>query len=344
MLKKIKLKKFTAFEHLEIGFSPGINILIGENGTGKTHILKAAYSACEFVESEGGFAQKINNVFCPSAKQIGRLVKRVQGRQTGSLEVVRSAPNGSDRDIALRLSVASNHRLPEQATASGQRRWSEAAVKAVYIPVKDMMANSRGFASLYDAREIHFEEIYVDILRKAMLPALKGPTDVLRRKLLGRIKNVIDGTVVSRDEEFFLYRPHGGGNLEFTLLAEGFRKFGLLMVLIQNGTLSDGSALFWDEPEANLNPKLMRCVIEIVLELQRAGVQIFLATHNYVLLKEFDLQLTAEDRIVYHSLYRNDSGELEVRSTSAYANISPNPIDETFDDLLERDIDRGLVS
>ena len=72
------------------------------------------------------------------------------------------------------------------------------------------------------------------------------------------------------------------GEIEFTLLAEGLRKLGLIWLLIQNGTLGNDSVLFWDEPETNLNPKLYRTVIETLLTLQRNGVQIFLATHDYV--------------------------------------------------------------
>ncbi len=40
MYKSIKIENFTAFDSLEIQFSPGMNIFIGENGTGKTHVLK----------------------------------------------------------------------------------------------------------------------------------------------------------------------------------------------------------------------------------------------------------------------------------------------------------------
>jgi recombinational DNA repair ATPase RecF len=68
LLESIKFLKFTAFNELKIKFSPGINIFVGENGTGKTHILKAAYSACAIVKSKGDFAEKINNVFYPSEK------------------------------------------------------------------------------------------------------------------------------------------------------------------------------------------------------------------------------------------------------------------------------------
>ena len=122
-------------------------------------------------------------------------------------------------------------------------------MEAAYIPVKDMMANAPGFRSLYEEREIHFEEVYADILRKAFLPLLKGPTDRDRKILLNRLQAAMAGKVVAKNEEFFLRSKHG--ELEFTLLAEGFRKLGLLWILIQNGTLLKGSALFWDEPETN---------------------------------------------------------------------------------------------
>ena len=44
---KIKLQNFTAFKDLEVEFSPGINALVGANGTGKTHLMKACYAACD---------------------------------------------------------------------------------------------------------------------------------------------------------------------------------------------------------------------------------------------------------------------------------------------------------
>ena len=40
MIKHLELKNFTAFRSLSIEFSPGINIIIGANNTGKTHLLK----------------------------------------------------------------------------------------------------------------------------------------------------------------------------------------------------------------------------------------------------------------------------------------------------------------
>ncbi len=340
MLTKIKFEKFTVFQKADINLSPGINIFIGENGTGKTHILKAAYAACDISKTKGGFAEKVNNVFFPSGKQIGRLVQRSSVSSKGSFEVQRTTD--SEKNISIRLSMSNHTTVPEKATISGStREWTDKPIEAVYIPVKDMMANAKGFPALYKQREIHFEEIYVDIVEKASLPQLKGSTDGPRKKLLQILQDSIDGKIIQKDGEFFLRNKHG--ELEFTLLAEGYRKLGLLWTLIQNGTLRDSSVLFWDEPETNLNPKLMGTVIKILLELQRVGVQIFISTHDYVVLKQFDLQKKKNDKLLFHSLFRaKETGQIEHHSSSSFLEIAPNAIDDAFGELVQAELKRSI--
>jgi hypothetical protein len=286
-------------------------------------------------------AEKTNRVFLPFGEQIGRLVKRARGSRTGYFEVSRRVAD-IDKSLTIRLSLTNHTKEPEKATISGAyKQWLQHPLESVYIPVKDMMANAPGFRSLYNLRNIHFEEVYADIINRVFLGSLRGPTDTRRKKLLDILQRSMDGKIISKNEEFFLKNKQG--ELEFTLLAEGIRKLGLLWVLIQNGTLLNGSILCWDEPEANLNPKLMRTVVEILLELQRLGVQILLTTHDYVVLKEFDLQAKNTDKLVFHSLYRN-RGEIEIASTDNYLNISPNVIDDTFGDIVDRKIKKSMAN
>ncbi|MCA1949982.1 MAG: AAA family ATPase, partial [Treponema sp.] len=110
MLTQIKFENFTAFEKLEIEFVKGINIFIGENGTGKTHILKALYSACDITKSKRNFAEKVNNIFFPSDKQIGRLVKRSKGSDSGSFEVKRSVKS---QELSIKLTLTNHTIKPE---------------------------------------------------------------------------------------------------------------------------------------------------------------------------------------------------------------------------------------
>ena len=333
-IKRLKLKRFTAFEELDFSPSPGINALIGANGTGKTHLMKVAYAACDISKTGVGFAEKLIRVFMPSKRSLGRLVKRTGKSTQCVLEVHRD-------DKRLKASFSNHATVPDSATITGAKGWAAHPTESVYIPVKEMLANAPGFRSLYSQREIHFEEVYADILDRAYSPALRGPVDRNRRKLLDALQKTIDGKVTTSKEEFFLHGKQG--NLEFTLLAEGLRKLGLIWVLIQNRTLIDGSVLFWDEPETNLNPKLYGPVIDILLNLQRVGVQIFIATHDYAILKELDLQKKEGDMIAFHSLYQDpESGEIAIQTATAYLDIHPNAISEAFDDLYDREVRRSL--
>ena len=330
-ITRIKLKRFTAFEELDFTPSPGINVLTGANGTGKTHLMKAAYAACHVSKTKENFAEKLVRVFLPSGKRIGRLVRRRQGQARCLIEIHRDP-------IKIRASFAGADVAVRKARIAGTKAWYQHPMESIYIPVKEMLANAPGFHSLYGQREIHFEEVYADIIDRAFLPIQKGRPNQKRQKLLDILSQAMEGKVITKGEEFFLRKR---GDLEFTLLAEGLRKLGLLYLLIQNGSLSEGSVLFWDEPETNLNPKLLNPLINILLELQSMGVQIFLATHDYVILKELDLQSEPNNKVAYHSLYIQDS-QIHLESTDHYLGLHQNAIMATFDNLYDRVINQTV--
>ena len=337
-LTRVQLKRFTAFSDFRLDLSPGINVLVGANGTGKTHLMKVCYAACEASRPDVHFVEKMIRVFLPSGRRPGRLVKRQQGRAKAAVEVCRG-----HRKLTASFSTLATKATSDKVRVTGVSDWTREPVESVYIPVKEMLSNAPGFRSIYERREIHFEEVYADILRRAYLPVLRGPADRQRKNLLREIEKAMEGTVTVSSEEFFLRNSQG--NLEFTLLAEGVRKLALLWLLVQNGTLRDGSILFWDEPETNLNPKLFGPLMAILLELQRRGVQVFLATHDYVILEELDLRKEKTDAVAFHSLYRlkeEEGGDVTCNTANGYLEIAPNAIAETFDNLYDREIERSL--
>jgi hypothetical protein len=132
------------------------------------------------------------------------------------------------------------------------------------------------------------------------------------------------------------------------MTAEGYRKIGVLHRLLSNGSINPGETgvLLWDEPEANLNPKLMKEVVEVLLELSRNGQQIVVATHDYVLLKWLDLLMDKkgkEDHVRYHVLQRRDEdGRMSVYSTDDYGQLVTTGISKTFGELYEAEIERSL--
>ena len=101
----------------------------------------------------------------------------------------------------------------------------------------------------------------------------------------------------------------------------------------------------WDEPEANLNPKLMKKLVQVLLELSRNGQQIILATHDYVLLKWLDLLVEQgkEDHVRFHAIYRDPvTQRMAVESADSYSLISRTAISDTFAELFDEDMERAL--
>ena len=165
MLTHIYLEQFTAFEQLNLELNPGINVFIGANGTGKTHLLKVAYAACDITKTGMDFAEKLTRVFLPSGRVIGRLVKRQQGRTMGIAELRREASH-------LHAFFFNDAEKFSSSAVTGHNEWSEKTIESVFIPVKEMLSHGPGFRSLYTQREVHFEEIYADILDRAYRPPL----------------------------------------------------------------------------------------------------------------------------------------------------------------------------
>lgn len=240
-----------------------MNVFVGENGTGKTHLLKVAYAACDITKTKRSLASKLIDVFLPYERRIGRLVYRTSKSTRAVAEVYRG-------DTKVRSSFSNHSSVPKSARILGKNAWVENEIESVFIPVKEMLANAPGFRGLYNLREIEFKEVYADILDRAYRPILRGQPDARRKRLLKILQNSIDGKVIREEERFFLKNKQG--ELEFALLAEGMRKLALLWLLIQNGTLLDGSVLFWDEPEANINPNHSYTFLHLMKKDEKAFV------------------------------------------------------------------------
>jgi ABC-type uncharacterized transport system permease subunit len=66
--------------------------------------------------------------------------------------------------------------------------------------------------------------------------------------------------------------------------------------------------MLWDEPENSLNPELIPVLVDILLELQRGGVQIFVATHSYDVARWFDVRKKQDNSLRFFNLCKTDGG------------------------------------
>ena len=126
------------------------------------------------------------------------------------------------------------------------------------------------------------------------------------------------------------------GSIEAHLVSEGWRKLAVLAQLIINGSLTRNGFLFWDEPEANMNPKMVVQLSETLLRLAKQGIQVFVVSHDYLLTTRLSLAseypgaIPEEQRcpVKFFGLARKGSDEkgVSVSSGSKLADLQDNPI------------------
>lgn len=376
MISRLHLKHFIAFADLGIEFSPGINIVIGENGTGKTQLLKAILAlsgpATHGEQAGEQLARKLCRLYHPLSNQVGEL------RRTGARgEAQLSAAFASDQEVTAQFSGSAT-------AAKVSTKTSEVAAPAIFIPTKEVLSLVRGLT----AEQPHlptieriFDDGYLDLANALVKEGIndlnaKVQLDPRFASIVPRLTNLIGGQYLLENGRFVFepgryeekdaatrskaqhaqmyqdstewkFVPSSKQRLSSGMTAEGFRKIGVLQRLLSNGSLNPGSTgpLLWDEPESNLNPKLMKDLVQVLLELSRNGQQVILATHDYVLLKWFDLLMDKGkgDQVRFHVLSRDaDSGLVRRDSMDDYRAIEPNAIADTFNELTKEQVARKM--
>jgi predicted ATPase len=342
-LSKLQLTQFTVFDNAELDFCSGINVFIGKNSTGKSHALKAMYALLAALQQaadknatesqrDAMVAERFRRVFLPD--DLDRLIRRPALEPERGAELLLSESGGRDAAVILKGDLAKVGPNPLRPPSP------------LFIPSRDVLAFSEGFVQLHEARKVSFDETYADLCRALANIPLREPPGIL-----GQIEAILGGRVRQKGERFYI--ELGDQEFEAHLVGEGLRKVATLVRLIANGTLAPGSVLFWDEPEAGLNPRMTAEITGFIRQLAAWGVQLFIATHDYLLAHRLSVALEYEEvpRVDarFFALYRSEPhGPVQIESGATLAHIQHNAILQEYarfhdweEELLLRDMRRG---
>jgi hypothetical protein len=342
-LLRLTIHRFTVFEDASFELGRWVNVFIGENGTGKSHVLKLLYALSESVRrfiqgdtvgvtsSQGGtldaiVTEMLLGVFRPES--LGRLVRRGRGRR--SALIVLDVEGGS-----LEVKLSSLGKVTARLTAD-----LPAPGRAIFLPPREVLTLFPGFVSAYTKRELDFDRTYYDLCVALDAKPLRGQRDVKRQSLLEPIEEALGGHVGVENGRFYVEMPDG--KMEAHLVAEGLRKLAMLAYLIINGSLLGHASLFWDEPEANMSPKLSKRLSDVAFGLALQGVQVFLATHDYVLTSDLSLIVDAEpgwspETVFFGLETREGHDGVVVERGGVVTDLQHNPILDAFAALHDRE-------
>ncbi len=308
MLKKLAVENITTFEKAEFNFSSGINIIAGENSSGKSHILKMAYSvACVWEQcgKEGwkeNLIKKIHNVFKIEELQQLKNTKTLLTAKKHNITLDFFVNHKKETSQTLGFNLVSTSR--DKITIEGHIPFASIKSAPLFFPAKEILSLYPNFIALYEKYALSFDETYYDLCKAIENPLLKNPN----QQLLNKIENIIEGKIVLKNNNFYLQTCQGDINI--FMVAEGWRKLGMLSYLIANDSLKENSILFWDEPEANLNPRLIKKLVAVLIELSQYKIQIIIATHSLFLMKYFDYLLTQNNQVpaTFFNLLHSEQG------------------------------------
>ena len=352
-IKTLELRNFMIFDSHSIEWSPNVNIISGGNSTGKTTLLKVLYSLLKPVASkkhtkltkeqiEDAVIKKMQGVFRPDDMKIGRLVTRQPGNNYKANIEIHMNDNES------LISATFSNRQDKHAEINVNFNKNYNGIEPVYIPPKEMISATEHFQSLYEEYHIDFEEMYYDLTKLLDKPLKRGANFAQQNMVLSSFEKILEGRVTQRDKKFYL-RLTGGGEFEMGLVSEGYRKLSTIIYLILSGSLTKNSILFWDEPETNMNPMMIKPIAEAVMELAAMGVQVFITTHDYFVQQAFNMfsvYSTAEAYnrfknidIKFHSIYKDGNNGINCESAKTVSELEHNPIMQEFDEIYDREQD-----
>jgi len=308
MIKNVSIKNFGTVKSVEFSGLGNINLVIGVNQSGKTTLLKALYCSVKTVEQ-----CKRGREFRSPHEILGeKLYWTFQTTQLGNL--VRKGEDSLqclvESDLGERFSFSfgpSTTKYP----AVRDNTFGPRDSNSIFLPAKEILSLRE---IIMDSRtryqEFGFDDTYLD-LAQALAPTTRGRNYVAfsaaRSELIGMLGGRLD---YDRDKKDWFFKTDDRRVYEISLTSEGVKKLAILELLLGNRYLDPDSIVFIDEVEANLHPMLVGRFMETIMGLAAAGVQFFLATHSYFVVKK--LYILAQRNKYSLPVFSFDRGECEI--------------------------------
>lgn len=286
MIGKLKIENCGPIDKLEINASPQMNIIIGENDTGKTLILKSLYLLIKTREEfkrgkdQRTFKQVVDDklTWTFQLDRIGDLVKK---GSSGRLRFEATIDNSS---TAVAFTASATKGAGEATAANHNRPYN-----SIFFPAKevvslmDVIKKSRNID-----QEFGFDDTYLDLVSALEKKPTKGKNwknFSAARKRLGTLTSNIQ---LEFDQGLWTFKK-GNTIYPVHITAEGIRKIAIIDRLLGNRIITPESVLFFDEPEAVLHPKAIVELMDILLLIMQSGVQVFIATHSFFVIKKLQI-------------------------------------------------------
>lgn len=286
-IKSFRIKDFGLISDIKCEKTGKVNLIIGENSTGKSTILKAIYSMARTFEEYGKGDDKRNykDILSENLRWTFQVDKLGELVRKGDKNTLQFGLGIEEQSISYSFG---NTTATKVTQVDGEIKPYEG--NSIFIPSREIFTIQN---IILRSREIDrsfgFDNTYYDLAK--VLRSISDTSNAVGYKnLKDKLNGIIGGSVeYDRTSDKWFYKK---GNAKFSMntTAEGIKKIAMLEKLLSAGILTSSSILFLDEPEASLHPsaivEFLDCVYSLATEF---GIQVFIASHSYFVLKKLRL-------------------------------------------------------
>jgi len=287
LLNNATLRNFGPITEIKWGNLAQINLVIGGNGSGKTFLLKALYSAMRTVEEykRGDdprtvgeiLAEKLYWTFQP--EKIGDLVMKGADAPLSCAITLADQPFSFSfgKDTTRQIAMVDNQVPPRQANS-------------IFLPAKEVLSLHHLILKTREQDKLFgFDDTYLDLARALQRPLQRGKNYVEFAQSRQQLEAIIGGRIEYDETAGRWQFKRGNQKFPIGITAEGIKKIAILDTLLGNRYLNTDSVIFIDEPEAALHPEAISQLLDIVAILAESGIQFFMASHSYFVIKKLYL-------------------------------------------------------
>lgn len=293
MITRLELRNFGPLASLEWAKLGQINLVIGSNGAGKTFLLKSLYTAIRTLEEykRGSNPRTAAEILWDKlhwtfqADTIGDLVTKGASGNLVFKCWVDGKPfaYGFGRDTTKQITTPENLVPPRSSNS-------------IFLPAKEVLSlQPIILRSRETEQEFGFDDTYLDLARALGQSTQRGRNYLEFANSRSSLEAMLGGRIeYDAGAKRWVFRK---GNQRFPIgvAAEGVKKIAILDTLLGNRYLDLGSIIFIDEPESALHPVALTQLLDIVAALATRGIQFFLASHSYFVVKKLFLIAQEKD-------------------------------------------------
>lgn len=287
-IQAIELENYGNIPSFKCSDFSNINLIIGENATGKTFLLKALYSAIRSMEDykRGDDVRSMNEILAEKLRwtfQVDKLGDIVNRSASEPLHFKMDTDH-EQNCLEYQFSQSTTTKVVNVTAPEAQKEGN-----SIFIPAKEVLSL---FSVVLKSREVDksfgFDDTYYDLVKALRIAPSKGKNFTAFAKARKELSTVINGKVEYDDNSGkWFYKNEFGQKFSIGATSEGVKKISIMDRLLGNGYVNKESVLFIDELESALHPDAICEFLDMISYISHEmGIQVFISTHSYFVIKK----------------------------------------------------------